>query len=261
MKNIFLNKKNIIKFINEGIDLDSLNIDQYSMKRELNPLFWTKDNKLKPEIRKILLKNALLFIKFAKINKLIYNDILFVGSLANYNYTNYSDLDVHILMDTSQISNNKEFVDEYLDTKKSLWSEKYDIKIKGHDVEMYVQDINEVNAATGIYSLINDKWILKPIYQMIPIDINKIFEKASYIMDKIDSLESETDNNKLLLIIDKIKDKIKKLRQSGLQKEGEFSIENLVFKVLRNTGYLKKLFELKEKAIANKLSLENYNIQ
>jgi predicted nucleotidyltransferase len=155
-KKFWLNKS-IVELLEEDEELKSFDVNQLLLKDELNSDIWLNEDTIKPEIRKILLKNAIEFIKFVKINNLEYKDILFTGSLANYNYTDNSDLDVHILMNTSQITDNKEFLTEYLDAKKDLWKNIFeDVKVKNHDVELYVQDINEFNVSSvssGIYSL------------------------------------------------------------------------------------------------------------
>ena len=68
-------------------------------------------------------------------------------------------------------------------------------------------------------------------------------------MFKIDDMESDLENDynyeKLSEKVLKIWKKVKDNRQKGLDKEGEFSIENLVFKLLRRNGYIKKLLDLK----------------
>ena len=61
----------------------------------------------------------------------------------------------------------------------------------------------------------------------------------------------------------KIKDKIAKMRQSGLDDEGIYSPENLAFKMLRNANYLEKLSSLKIEAYDQMMSLdleENKNL-
>lgn len=176
-KKFWLNKS-ILELLEEDEELKSFDVNQLILKDTLNPDIWLNEDIIRPEVRKILLKNALGFIKFTKIENLEYKDILFTGSLANYNYTDASDLDVHILMDTLQITDNQEFLAEYLDTKKDLWKNVFkDIKVKNHDVELYVQDIDEFNVSSGIYSLMSNKWLVKPIKKMISIDTNTIEKK------------------------------------------------------------------------------------
>ena len=55
----------------------------------------------------------------------------------------------------------------------------------------------------------------------------------------------------------KLKDKIKKLRSSGLHRDCIYSIENMTFKVLRNNGYLEQLSTLKLLAYDKMMSMDN----
>ena len=72
------------------------------------------------------------------------------------------------------------------------------------------------------------------------------------IDDAIDNAKSEGNVENLK----KIKDKLKDYRQSGLNKDGEFSYENLVFKYLRRSGHIGKLFDEKTKIKDKELSVE-----
>jgi DNA-binding Lrp family transcriptional regulator len=159
--------------------------------------------------------------------------------MANFNYSEYSDFDVHILMDFSKINDDKELVTQLMLSKKSLWNEKHNIKIKNHDVEMYVQDINEPHYSTGVYSLVKDEWIAEPAYQAVDIDRAAIIDKVQDIMGRIDSVMQSPNR---LKEIDKLKEKIRNMRQCGLETGGEYSMENLAFKTLRNIGEITKLY-------------------
>ena len=195
------------------------------------------------------------FIEFSNVENLKYNDIILTGSMANYNYNEDSDLDVHIIMDFNQISENKDFVGDFLKLKKQLWAEKLPIQVKGHDVEMYFQDSAEPHHSSGTYSLIKNEWIRTPINKIINVDMADVQLKSADLMNAIDDLENEKDNENFIEKHDKLKDKIKKYRQTGLDEVGEFSIENLVFKILRNNGYLEKMVNMKNNFLTNELSL------
>ena len=54
-----------------------------------------------------------------------------------------------------------------------------------------------------------------------------------------------------------ISEKIKKMRQSGLDSGGEFSVENIVFKVLRRNGMLDRLYDIKTVAYDKEVTLES----
>jgi len=215
---------------------------------------------MNPEVRQALLKNALEFIKFAKLEGATFKDIILTGSLANYNWHEGSDLDVHVLMDYDQISDDNEFVGDYFKTKKSLWGEQLPITVKDHDVELYVQDTNEPHTSTGVYSLLNDKWLTKPIKSMVALDIPNIQAKAMDFMRSIDDLESNANVSLTITEIERLMDKLKAYRKAGLEDEGEFSTENLVFKVLRNTGYLEKVADMKQDILTKNLTLENVSM-
>ena len=51
-----------------------------------------------------------------------------------------------------------------------------------------------------------------------------------------------------MINLKKVWKKIKEGRKAGLEKEGEFSIENLVFKLLRRNGYIQKIMDIRRKA-------------
>ena len=144
-----LNNKEVGELLNEIIDADSINVEKLNVKNQLCPKVWDDEDHMNPEVRQALLKNALEFIKFAKLEGATFKDIILTGSLANYNWHEGSDLDVHVLMDYDQISDDNEFVGDYFKTKKSLWGEQLPITVKDHDVELYVQDTNEPHTSTG----------------------------------------------------------------------------------------------------------------
>lgn len=252
-----LNKDNFQNILTEIISKKNINVEMLEQKDYLNPKIWDDKDRLHFEVRKSMLYNAYEFIKSLKIDDLKINDITLTGSLANYNWNEFSDIDIHILLDFTQISNNIEFISEFFRTKKSLWNDKYPITIKGFDVELYVQDINEPHTSTGVYSILNNEWNSKPIKEMVTIDINNVREKTFNFINIIDSIDKIEDENYKLKIVDQLKDKIKKYRQAGLESDlSVFSTENLVFKLLRNYGYLDKLSEYKDNIIKNKLTLE-----
>jgi len=253
-------KTNISDLLKEVIEPDSVDVSSIQMHDTLCPLIWDKNEILKPEIRKILLLNAKRFIEFSDVENLKFKDIIFTGSMANYNYNENSDIDIHIVLDFSQISENKEFVGDFLKLKKQLWSDKLPIQVKGFDVELYFQDIDEPHHSSGTYSIMKNDWVRKPLKKIVNIDTADVQLKSADIMNTIDDLETNKDEANFLIKIDQLKNKIKKYRQSGLDKKGEYSVENLVFKILRNSGYLEKLVALKNNYLKNELSLNEFMI-
>ena len=252
-------QNNISDVLKEVIEPEAVDVSTIKMNDTLCPMIWESDEKLKPEVRKILLKNAARFIEFCDAEKLNFNDIIFTGSMANYNYTEESDLDVHTVLDFNQISENRDFVGDFFKLKKQLWAEKLPIQVKGHDVEMYFQDVNEPHHSSGTYSLVKDQWIRKPIKKIVNVDMADVQLKAADMMNTIDELETEMDSENFPKKHSVLKNKIKKYRQTGLDNVGEYSTENLVFKILRNSGYLARMTEMKNEYLTDELSLNEFN--
>jgi hypothetical protein len=183
-------------------------------------------------------------------------DIVLVGSLCNYNWSEkYSDYDLHVIIDFNDIDDNYDLVKKTCDYSKKIWNEQHDIKIKGYDVEIALQDIRDLEDSIekgkmgGVFSLMKNEWIKKPEKKEFELDESLIKEKSSTIMMKIDDIEETIDDLKyedFETKIDKVWDKIKDYRKSGLATEGgEFSVGNLVFKLLRRNGYINKVIKLK----------------
>jgi predicted nucleotidyltransferase len=255
MKEMTNKSNDFSDMIKEAIESNDVDVSSIQMHETLHPLFWESEDKIKPDIRKILLKNAKRFIEFSGIKDIKFQDIVLTGSMANYNYNDNSDLDIHIIFDFSQISENKEFISDYFKLKKDLWSSNLPIQVKGYDVEMYFQDSNDQHMSTGVYSLFKDAWIRMPLKKIINIDIANVKSKATDMMNLIDDLLENISGSDFVDKYKTLKDKIKKYRQSGLDVAGEFSTENLVFKILRNMGYLEKLIDAKNEYLTNELSM------
>jgi hypothetical protein len=256
MKNII---KEGLKGISEAIDPNKIDLSSFEVKKELNPSIWEPDGKLKPAVKEQLLKIADDFKDFLEIDWVDYSDVIITGSLANYNWSKFSDIDLHIIINRNDVDTNRELVDEYLDAKKKLWSEEHDIKIYGFDVECYAQDINEKHTSSGVYSIEKNKWIIEPSKEKPKLDKNLIKRKAAQIMTAIDSIKSLNSKGKHQEVLDqyeKLWGKIKKMRQTGLDRDGEFSYENIVFKILRRTNYTEKLIDTKLNSYDNLNSIK-----
>lgn len=219
-------------------------------KKELNPSFWN-NNTFNRGIRRKILKIVDNFLKEFEYNIEI-DDIRLTGSLANFNYNSFSDLDIHIITDFKKISKDKDIVKEALDGKRFVWNLRHNIFIKGHEIELYFEDINEPHISTGIYSLKNNKWVKKPVYNP-PKNVDKILlnTKVNFytdIVNRMGHLLNETNDKEDIKLIHKkskkLKDKIVKVRKEALKKEGEFALENLLFKRLRNNNIIEKLINI-----------------
>jgi hypothetical protein len=177
-------------------------------------------------------------------------DIHLTGSLANFNWTEHSDLDVHVILDFTIIGDDVELVKKAVDGLRFIWNLRHPVKIQGFDVELYAQDKDEPHVASGLYSLMKDEWITVPEPSNPQIDEKDVYRKVEAFITEIEELEKEvvkSDSDQAREVQDRIsalKQKIMKARKEGLAANGEFSIENLVFKQLRNQGYLERLIDL-----------------
>ena len=238
-------------------------LSSFGTHDELNDKIWNDaagDNpKLKPQIRKALLYIAGEFLEYLGEDIFI-DDVRFTGSLANYNWSKFSDIDLHLYVDFNQFEKEDvELYKEIFKLKKTVFNTTHDITVKGYEVELYAEDVTEPHISTGVYSVLYDEWVEKPVKENIKIDKEALKKKAQLMMDKIDEVMENADKedyDKAVKHLESFKEKIKKYRNAGLEKEGEFSYENLVFKVLRRNGYLDKLWDFQDKLMDKKLSIE-----
>lgn len=247
---------------NETADID---FSSFTPQQELNPKIWP-NGKINSRVRLKLLDISDDFFKTLKIDWLKPLDVLLTGSMANYNWSKYSDFDLHLLLDFSDVDENVDFVHEYFTAKKKLWNEEHEnLMIYGFPVEVYVQNIDENLVSNGIYSLYKNKWVIEPSKDNIKglgQDKDTIKSKAVETMKKIDALYNATfdinhgyDGEKLLAQIQKLITIIKGVRKQSLAKGGEMAAGNIFFKILRRTGYIEKLFNAKTLAYDRKESI------
>lgn len=234
---------------------DSVDLSSFAPQKELNPKVFP-NGKLNSKVRLRLMDIADDFFDTLSIGWVKPVDYILTGSIVNYNWSKFSDFDLHILIDFSEVDERTEFVKDYFDSKKKIWNDTHDnLKIYGFPVEIYVQDISETHTASGMYSLYKNKWIKHPeknAIKAIKLDKFYIKEKAYKIILQIDDLErqynSTDDNVKIEEIANKAKklfDKIKGIRRESLKNGNEMSPGNLIFKVLRRIGYIGKLSKIK----------------
>tara|TARA_R100001129_G_scaffold53607_2_gene36820 strand:- start:578 stop:1432 length:855 start_codon:yes stop_codon:yes gene_type:complete len=244
--------KNFKNFVNEQNNPEDVDLSSFEFHDELNKDFWNQeDDRLDPEIRQKLIAIADDFWNSLEVGGADYDDITFTGSLAAHNYSKFSDVDLHILIDFSDVDDKTDLVREYFNAMKSIWNRLHDILIKGYEVEIYVQDVNDPHEAQGLYSILNDQWIKKPVLDKQDFDKDNVKKKAAGLMDQIDRLQPLIDDGKYEeaeKYADKLKEKIRKMRKTGLETVGAYSVENLAFKVLRRNDYLGKLSDAKREA-------------
>ena len=236
-------------FLNE-IEEKEIDLSSFEIQTILNPFVWV-GGKMKSNIRLRLLEIAKDFIDDLDVPWVKVKDITLTGSMSNFNWSDYSDFDLHILIDFSDVNNNIELVENYFIAKKNVWNEKHTITLHDYDVEVYVQNTEEPHSSTGVFSLKDGKWLVKPILKNPKLDSKLIKKKAVSIIGNIEyavDLFKRGEYSKVVKIHDKIMDKIKLMRQTGLGSIGEFSYENIAFKVLRRSDYLELLSKIATKS-------------
>jgi pyrimidine deaminase RibD-like protein/predicted nucleotidyltransferase len=202
----------------------------------LNPRVWN-NNDIDPRVQLQLLKTALFFTHSLDIPDFRVIDVVLTGSMANYNYTKYSDFDVHVVTKYADLKCD-DLAEKFYSAKKRIWNTEHDITIYGHEVEMYVEDVNDPPVSAGVYSLLHGKWIKEPKFDRPQIDDRAINAKTRDLMKQIDVAVNQANDPEDII---RIVHKLKQMRRSGLDKHGEFGVENLSFKILRNLGYIDKL--------------------
>ena len=224
----------------------------------LCPKIWNINEdgpKLDNEVRKNLIKISMDFVKDLKTNNNLdvkIEDIVMIGSLTNYNWTPYSDVDLHIITDYSRLDMSKEDAQTMFDAIKANWNSKHDIMMKEHDVELYVQDKEYEPVSASEYSVLKNEWLKEPVKEKP--NFNKKLIKKKY--DEYKSKISKLSNEKDVVGLKKLLDKLYKFRQAGLDKGGELSEENIVFKILRAKGHLDKIKDGMTKIYDKKMSVK-----
>lgn len=216
----------------------------------LNPKIWNGD-KLKPEVVSKLKLIANAFEEFVGID-LDLTDVTVTGSNANFTWTEYSDLDLHLIIKGIPTDEQREL----FNAKKSLWAEQHDITIKGLPVECYVQGEDEPHHSTGVYSIAKNQWLVEPKKVEPEVDDAAVEAKKDAVLHEIETALLSKDLNKL----NSVKQRITKMRKAGLERAGEWSVENLVFKIIRNLGLIDEISNKIRELEDQELSLEQSNI-
>lgn len=201
------------------------------INKRLNPKIW-HDGILDAEVKEKLLHAAKVFEDFLGV-EISVEDVTITGSNANYTWTEYSDLDLHLIVPGIPSDEEREL----FSAKKALWAEQHTVTIKGLPLELYVQGAEETHHSTGIYSVLHDKWITEPKKVKPSVDDAAVRAKLEDLLSEVRAaLQSDE-----LARVEKVKDKITQMRKAGLERAGEWATENLVFKQLRNKGAIDAL--------------------
>ncbi len=215
----------------------------------LNPALW-RDGQMLPDVRNKLLKIARDFQQFIGVENFDLVDITVSGSNAAYTYTPNSDIDLHLVVVIPDAHDPE--LRELFDAKKYQYNDQFDFKIHGYDVELYVQDVEQPHHSMGIFSLLNDRWTQKPQQTKATVDDASVEQKYKTYKGRIAQALKDDDGNSITNLWQSIRD----MRKAGLARGGEFSPENLVFKILRAEGDLGDLKQRMTDIKTREMSLE-----
>ena len=230
--------------------MSELNMRSFLPHDELSKKIWEDNEIMRPDVRKALENIANEFLDYLKIDVDV-EDITFTGSYANYNYTPYSDIDLHIVVDFDKISSDEDLVEGFMNAKKSYWNDRYDITVNGIEVEIYPQDSSEEHVSSGVYSIDQEKWIVKPEKFQKEPNLKSANKKFQMLKREISSaIESED-----LKSIERLLKKLRDMRKSALKKSGEMSVENIAYKMLRSEDLIQKLYDSKFNLYGDSISL------
>ena len=108
----------------------------FPQKDELAPQIWEIDSDsgeffMQDEVRTQLLKITNEFLDFIDLDNLNCDivtrdcdieDVVVTGSISNFNWSSFSDIDLHIILDYSDVDENKKLIKNFLNAKKNLWN-------------------------------------------------------------------------------------------------------------------------------------------
>lgn len=255
----------VLDFISFNFGVNEADTPYYH--ESLNPVFWEKKKdrsgdvkwNFDQRVRRKLVRIAKDF--YSKYEDILgdreIKDIVLTGSLANFNYTKYSDLDVHVIVNLDGIDDeNPKILKSAIDGVRFVWNLRHDIKIRNYDTELYLQGESDEHTASAVFSLMDNEWIKKPVYDLPEIDDQQVNRKYEAIVSDIENMHTRlmvsgnmpSNARQLHKRCEKIKQKIFKMRRESLSKGGEMSVGNLVFKKLRNEGYIKQLIDIISKS-------------
>ena len=224
--------------------------EKFEVHDTLNPKIWT-NNQLNEDVKEKLKEIIDQFISSCEVPLHIV-DVHIVGSQASFNYTKYSDLDVHLICNFELIECSKEVLQTAYNAVKTKFNSDYNITIHGIDVELYIEDIRSSVMSNGIYSLYTNSWIKFPkkLYDVPQVNIDS--DLATW-EDKIQKAIATHNSD----AIENVVDELYTIRKTSLDVDGEYGKGNQLFKEIRNLGLLDALKNEYKKWRSKELSLES----
>ena len=228
--------------------------------KKLNHRIWNDDMTLKDGVAQAINKIVDQFVNDLQVPIDIV-DITIVGSNASYNYNEYSDIDVHIVVNTETLPYDSKMLKLLYDSARNKFNREYDITIKKLPIELSIEDITSSVCSNGVYSVKNQNWIKIPTQidvELVDMTNTKAYEKLTSEIDRILRNPNSQDIKEMI-------NHLYIIRKNSILVDGEYGKGNLLFKAIRNSGLLQKLKEELYNIISKELTfesmLEDLNIQ
>ena len=228
--------------------------EKFEVHETLNPKLWSSDNKLLDDVKVKIVEIIEQFISTCDI-PINMVDAHLVGSNASYNYTQYSDLDVHIISNFDLVDAPKEVLQVLYNALKAKFNADYDISIRGIDVEIYVEDIRSTAISNGVYSLYEDRWIRFP-KKLTDVPQVEIEPEFSEWKEKFQTAINSGNSDSIVNVINDLYI----LRKNSLDSEGEYGKGNQIFKEIRNCGLLDSAKDAYKTFKSKELTIEHLQL-
>ncbi len=258
-----------MKNINE-VEANEIDVKPFKVKDKLNSDFFDEEGKLDSQIRMRLLDIADDFVKSLEVKWVKPSDIVLTGSIANYNWSKYSDVDIHIIYNFKDVYDKTDFIKDYFNSKRDIWNEAHEgLTIKDFPVEISVEDSNNPANSTGVYSLEKNKWVKEPEDMndsKLNMDYIKNFcaKQMTKFDELFDQIDNEADRKKLETLSNKVEalyTKLKNMRGEALKsKEKEMATGNIIWKVIKHQGYIEQAWEYINKVYDRKNTIDEAKV-
>lgn len=229
-------------------DITSAARDVTRQPRELDNQIWMSDGKLRSDVRSTLMKIAEEVWEGTESPGADLLDVTLTGSTTGPRWSPVGDLDVHLVVKFNEVDADEELTAAYFKLRGRYWNAQHDVEVAGHPVEVYIQNVDEPHYSAGIYSLLKDEWVQRQElgewapYKDVAKKAKVLARDIRNIVKNLKVRPSELEAGSAMM------EKLRKMRQAGLEDAGEGSVENLAYKALRRAGYLDKLSDATREA-------------
>jgi hypothetical protein len=229
----------------------------------LAPGFFEGDT-LRPDLRAKAMAFAQARFDDLRLPNLKILDMLYVGSLASYEYDALSDVDVHIIIDPASFAGDPAMLRRYLNTVNDLNEFIfYDVTIFGRkaDYSFYADSVaRRIEPGVGVYSLFENKWLSKPIPAPVRFSKDSVYtDLLAYVRRYNDLVDAyAADKNRFQCErFSQLREDIRLYRRKGIARDGIRSTENIVYRATRriNGNLLNQMEKLQRQCDAIHSSL------